>query len=75
MAYGFSKNARTFLNYRVSDYFVKKAAIQKGCRVMFKIFFFFFLLYFIFIVVYLIQQCFLIYKMPLIQHFQYIYDN
>jgi len=27
MAYGFSKNARTFLNYRVSDYFVKKAAI------------------------------------------------
>jgi len=64
MAYGVSKTARTF-----SNYFVKKAANQKGCRVMFKI------LYFICIGVYLIQQCFLVYKMPLIQHFQYIYEN
>jgi len=30
-------------------------------------------LYFIFIGVHLIQQCFLVYKMPLIQDFQHIY--
>ena len=41
MAYGVSKTARTFLNYYVSDYFVKKTAIQKWCRVMFNIFLFF----------------------------------
>jgi len=34
MAYGVSKTARTFLKYQISDYFVKKGAIQKGCRVI-----------------------------------------
>jgi len=35
----------------------------------------FFLLYYIFVCVHLIQQCFLVYKSALIQHFQYIYEN